>query len=125
MRQSYLALEVKLVKGRGYDTHKLKEAMKEQKNEEQPTDAEGSDEEDYTNSVPLLSYVNNSMHSIFSNVQMDSMLTSRIFPTNLRKRFLNNKVFCIVKDMTWTRILMTFKTHYCLIPSFQEYRKCQ
>ena len=32
LRQSYLAPKVKLVKGRGYDTHKSKEAKKEHKN---------------------------------------------------------------------------------------------
>ena len=37
--QSFLALKFKLAKGRGYDTHKLKKAKKEQKNEEQPTQA--------------------------------------------------------------------------------------
>ena len=31
LRQYYLALKVKLVKGRGYDTHKSKEAQKEHK----------------------------------------------------------------------------------------------
>ena len=31
LRQSYLGLKVKLVKGRGFDTHKSKEAKKEQK----------------------------------------------------------------------------------------------
>ena len=70
LRQSYLALKVKLVKGRGYDTHESKEAKKEHKNEEQPTDAAVNDEEDDTNSVPLLTYVNNIMHSIFSNVEV-------------------------------------------------------
>ena len=68
--QSYLALKVKLVKGRGYDTHKSKEPKKENKNEEQPTEAAANDEEDDTNSVPLLTYVNNAMNSIFSNVEM-------------------------------------------------------
>ena len=68
--QSYLALKVKLVKACGYDTHKSKEAKKEHKNEEQPTEAAANDEEDDSNSVPLLTYVNNIMHSIFANVEM-------------------------------------------------------
>ena len=96
LRQSYLALKIKLVKGRGYNTHKSKEAEKEHKDEEQPTEAAANDEEDDTNSLPFLTYVNIMMHSFFSNVevyiiskyttQMDSMLTSRIFPTILRER---------------------------------------
>ena len=70
LRQFYLALRVKLVKGCGYDTHKSKEAKKEYINEEQPTEAAANDEEDGTNSVPLLTYVTNIMHSIFSNVEV-------------------------------------------------------
>ena len=70
LRQSYLALKIKLVKGRSYDTHKSKEAKKEHKNEEQPTEAAANDEENDTNSVPLHTYVNNIMHSIFSNVEV-------------------------------------------------------
>ena len=70
LRQSYLAPKVKLVKGRGYDTHKSKEAKKEHTNDEQPTEAVANDEEDDTNSVPFLTYVNNIMHSIFSNVEV-------------------------------------------------------
>ena len=70
LQQSYLALKVKLVKGRGYDTHKSKEAQKEHKNEEQPTEAAANDEEDDTNSVPLLTYVNNNIHSIFCKVEV-------------------------------------------------------
>ena len=70
LRQSYLALKVKIVKGRGYNTHKSKEAQKEHKNEEQPTEAAANDEEDDTNSVPLLTYVNNITNSIFSNVEV-------------------------------------------------------
>ena len=70
LRQSYLALIVKLVKGRGYDTHKSKEAKKQHKNEEQPTEAAANDEEDDTNSALILTYINNTMHSNFSNVEV-------------------------------------------------------
>ena len=65
LRQSYLALKLEIAKGRGYDTHKSKEAKKEHKNEEHPTEAAANDREDDTNWVPLLSYVNNIMHSLF------------------------------------------------------------
>ena len=70
MRQPYLAPKVNLVKARGYDTHKSKEARKEHKNEEQPTESAANDEEEDTSSVPLLTYVNNIMLSIFSNVEV-------------------------------------------------------
>ena len=70
LHQSYLAPKVKLVKERGYDTHKSKEAKREHKNEEQPTKAAANDEEDDTNSVPLLTYVHNITHSVFSNKEV-------------------------------------------------------
>ena len=70
MRQSNLALKVKLVKGRGYDTQKSKEAKKEHKNEEQPTQAAANDERDDTNSVTLLTYLNNIMLSIFCTAEV-------------------------------------------------------
>ena len=54
LRQSYLAPKVILVKERGYDTHKWKEAKKEHENEEQPTEAAANDEEDDTNAVLFL-----------------------------------------------------------------------
>ena len=56
--------------------------------------------------------------------QLDTRLTSRIFPTNLRERSPSTKVFCIVKFMTSKRILMTFTTGSCLILSFQGEWKC-
>ena len=92
MRQSYLALKVKLVKGRGYDTHKSKEAKEEHKNEEQPTEAAANDEEDDTNSVPLLTYVNNIMHSIFSNEQVYINIQQIYYSNGLyaQKSYLSN-----------------------------------
>ena len=70
LRQSFLAPKVKLDKGRDYDTHKSKEAKKEHKNEKQPTEAAANDEEDSTNSVPILTFLNNIMHFIFSKVEV-------------------------------------------------------
>ena len=92
LRQSYLALKVKLVKGRGYDTHKSKEAKKEHKNDEQPTEAAANDEEDDTNSVPLLTHVNNIMHSVFSNVEV-YINSQQIYNSNglyAHKSFISN-----------------------------------
>ena len=51
-------------------THTNRKKLRKHKNEEQPTEAAANDEEDDTNSVPLLTYVNNIMHSIFSNVEV-------------------------------------------------------
>ena len=112
LRQSYLTLKVKLVKGRGYDTHKSKEAKKEHKNEEQPTEAATNDEEDDTNSVLLLNYVNNTMLSIFSNVEVcinNQQIYNSIglyahksyISNNVKRAISEYKVFCIVKVMTF------------------------
>ena len=133
LRHSYLALKVELVKGRSYDTHthKPKEAKKEHKNEEQPAEADANDEEDDTNSVPLLTYVNNIMHSSFSNVDVyinnqqiynsKGLYAHKSYNSNNFKGAISEyKMFCIVKVFIWKRILMTFKTHHYLIRSFRE-----
>ena len=62
LRQSFLALKLKFVKGRGYDTYESKEKKKE------PTDGsvvftETSDDEE-GEKVARVTYVNNIMHSI-------------------------------------------------------------
>ena len=71
LRQSFLALKLKFVKGRGYDTYESKEKKKEHKDEtvvftETGTDDTDDEEED----VARVTYVNNIMHSIFSNVEV-------------------------------------------------------
>ena len=62
LRQTYLALKLKLVKGRGYETYNTKEVKEEHKEEAK------AEEEDAP--VPLVTHVNNILHSIFSNVEV-------------------------------------------------------
>ena len=64
LRQTYLSLVLKLVKHRGFDSYK-KEAKKEH-NEAEDEKADAADD----NAVPLITHVNNIMHSIFSNVEV-------------------------------------------------------
>ena len=64
--QTYLALKLKLVRGRGYETYNTKEVKKEHK-EEAKAEEEESAEEDAP--VPLVTHVNNILHSIFSNIE--------------------------------------------------------
>ena len=64
LRQTYLSLVLKLVKHRGFDSYK-KEAKKEH-NEAEDKKADAADD----NEVPLITHVNNIMHSIFSNVEV-------------------------------------------------------
>ena len=69
LRQTYLALEVKFVRGCGYETHNSKEVKMEHKKETK-ADEEVTAEEEQEAPVPLVTHVNNILHSIFSNVEV-------------------------------------------------------
>ena len=67
MRQTYLALKLKLVRGCGYETYKTQEVKKEHK-EEAKAEEEETAEKDAP--VPLVTHVKSILHSIFSNVEV-------------------------------------------------------
>ena len=67
LRQSFLALKLKFVKGRGYDTYESTAKKKEHKDESVVFTETGTDDEE---EVARVAYVNNLMHSIFSNVEV-------------------------------------------------------
>ena len=67
--QSFLALKLKLVKGRGYDTYESMEKKKEHKDDSVVLTETGDDGEKQEEVARVL-YVNNIMHSIFSNVEV-------------------------------------------------------
>ena len=67
LRQTYLALKLKLVRDRGYQTYNTNEVKKEHK-EDVKAEEEETAEEDAP--VPLVTHVNNTLHSIFSNVEV-------------------------------------------------------
>ena len=69
-RQSFLALKLKFVKGRGYDTYESKEKKKEHKDESVVFTETGTDDDEEEEELARVSYVNNIMHSIFSNVDV-------------------------------------------------------
>ena len=69
LRQSFLALKLKFVKGRGYDTYESKEKKKEHKDESVVFTETGTDDEE-EEEVARVTYVNNIMRSIFSNVEV-------------------------------------------------------
>ena len=75
LRQTYLALKLKLVRGRGYETYKTKEVKKEHKEEAKVEEEEMAEEEA---AVPLVAHVNNLLHSIFSNVEVYIMRTLQL-----------------------------------------------
>ena len=68
LRQTYLALKLKLEKGRGYETYNSKEVKKEHEAEAKAEAEETVAEEEAP--VPLVTHVNNILHSIFSNVKL-------------------------------------------------------
>ena len=61
-----MALEVKFVRGRGYDAYESKEKKKEHKAESEDTGTDAEEEEE----VARVTYVNNLLHSIFPNVEV-------------------------------------------------------
>ena len=68
LRQSFLALKVKFVKGRAYDTYESKEKKKEHK-DESVVFTETGDDDSEEEGIARVTYVNNIMCSIFSNVE--------------------------------------------------------
>ena len=71
-RQTYLALKIKLVKGRGFDSYKTTETKKEHKEDAVFTETGDDDlvfiEEDER--VPDITHVINILHSMFSNAKL-------------------------------------------------------
>ena len=70
LRQSFLALKLKFVNGRGYDTYESKEKKKEHKDESVVFTETGTDDDEEDEEVARVTYVNNIMHSTFSNVEV-------------------------------------------------------
>ena len=67
LRQTYLALKLKLVRGRDYEPYNSKEVKKEHKEEVESDEEETAEEEE---PVPLVTHVNNILHSFFSIVEV-------------------------------------------------------
>ena len=68
LRQSFLALKLKFVRGRGYDTFESKEKKKEHKDDSVVFTETGTDDEE--EEVARVTYVSNITHSTFSNVEV-------------------------------------------------------
>ena len=64
-----MALKLKFVKGRGYDTYESKEKKKEHKGDS-VVFSERGDDMDQEEEIARVTYVNNILHSIFSNVEV-------------------------------------------------------
>ena len=72
LRQTYLALKIKLVKGHGFDSYKTTEKEKEHKEDAFFTETGDDDVEfiEEVKGVPHITHVNNILHSIFSNAEL-------------------------------------------------------
>ena len=72
LRQTCLALKIKLVKGRGFDTYKTTEKKKEHKEDTVSTETSDDDVEfiEEDEGVPHIAHVNNILHSLFSNAEL-------------------------------------------------------
>ena len=72
LRQTYLGLKIKLVKGLGFDTYKTTEKKKKEKQRTVYNETGDDDVEiiEDVNGVPYITHANNILHSIFSNAEL-------------------------------------------------------
>ena len=130
LRQTYLALKIKLVKGRGFDTYKTTEKKKEHKDDAVFTETGDDDVEfiEEDEGVPHITHVNNILHSIFSNAEL-YINNHQIYNSNGLYAHKSNLTFltiskvhcqitkesCIVKGMTMKKIQrISSKVHFSL-----------
>ena len=100
LRQSFLALKLKFVKGRGYDTYESKEKKKEHKDESVVFTETGTDDSDEEEEVARVTYVNNRMHSIFSKVEV-YINNQQIYNSNglyAHKSYISNNFKAAISD---------------------------
>ena len=123
LREPYVALKLKLVRGRGYETYNTKEVKEEHKE-----NAKAEEEETVDDDAPvsLVTHVNNILHFIFfpllkctSTINkfttlLDCMRTNLIIPTTSREPSLNTRKFCTVRGTTLKNFLMNLWKRLCL-----------
>ena len=102
LRQTYLALKIKLVKGRGFDSYKTTEKKKEHK-EDAVIIETGDDDLEFIEEdegVPHTTHVNNILHSIFSNAEL-YIKNQQIYNSNglyAHKSHISNNLKNILSD---------------------------
>ena len=101
LRQPFLALKLKYVKRRGYDTYESKKRKKEHKEESVAFIETGTDDEyDEEEEVARVTYVNNIMHSIFSIVEV-YIINKQIYNYNglyAHKFFISNNFKAAISE---------------------------
>ncbi len=119
LRQKYLVLKLKIVKGRDNEFYKTKEVKKELKEEAKADEEILAAEKEQGDPVPLVTHVSNFLHSIFPmskctsavskfTIQMDCMRTNLTFPTTSREPSLYTRGFCSPSDTTTNTFVMIF-----------------
>ena len=118
-------MKLKFVSGRGYDTYESKEKKKDHKDESVVFTETGSDEEE-PEEIARVTYANNIMHSIFSNVEV-YINNQQIYNSNglyAQKSYISNNFKAAIseykgvlhlKGMTMNRILRIFLTPYPIL----------
>ena len=99
LKKSFLALKLKFVNRRGYDTYERKEKKKEHKDESVVfTETRTYDEEE--EDVARVTYVNNILHSTFSIVEMYNN-SQQIYSSNglfAHKFYISNKFKAVISE---------------------------
>ena len=125
-----MALKLKFVKGRGYDTYESEEKKKEHEGESVDFTETGTDDEEEPEEVARVTYINNIMPAIFSNVEVyiNNQQIYNFIGLHAHKSYISNnfkaaifeyKGVCIVKPMTKNKILRILVTPY-LIHFYKE-----
>ena len=96
LRQSFLALKLKFVKGRGYDTYESKEKKKEHEDESVVFTETGTDDSDEEEEVARVTYVNNIKHSIFSNVEV--YINNQQIYNSTHKSYISNNFKAAISE---------------------------
>ena len=133
LSQFLLASELKFVKGRGYDTYESKEKKKEHKDDSVAFTETGTDDSDKEEEVARVTYENNIMHSIFSNVEVyinnqqiynsNGLYAHKSYITNnFKAAFSEYKGILHCEGYDYELDLRILVTHY-LIPFFTRRMK--
>ena len=99
LRQSFLALKLKFVKRRCFDTYESKKKKKEHKDESVVFTETGGEEEEQEE-VARVTYVNNILHSIFSNVEV-YIKNQQIYKSNglyAHKSYISNNFKAAISE---------------------------
>ena len=133
MRQPFLALKLKFVKGRGCKTYESKETKKDHKDDsvDFTTETKTGDkdeeeeEEEEVEEVAQVTYVSNIMHSILSNVEVyiNNQQTYNSNGLYAHKPYISNNFKAAISEykgvlhyaMTMNRILRIFLTPYLIL----------